>query len=87
MGYSGASIHFMREEDQHCLKNIVNETGPMIIMTDMGKLQASKHGSLPLPSILPPIETISTIVQVLKSSSIFSLGQLCEDGCNVIFTQ
>ena len=63
--------------------NIVNAPGPMVIILDAGILQANKHGSLPLPSILSIESTINTIVPVLKSSSLFSLGQVCDDVCNV----
>ena len=37
-GYSGASSHFMREEDQQCLENIINATVPMIVIPDSGTL-------------------------------------------------
>ena len=80
---SGSSIHFIREKDQHCLENIFNATGPMIIMSDAGTLQANKHVSLPLTFTLSPASTISTIVPGLKSSSMFSPSQLYEDGYNV----
>ena len=86
-GDSGISRHFMREEYQHCLEKIVDATGPMIIIPDTVTLQASKHGSLPLPSILSLSETIAKIVQGLKSSSLLSLGQLCDNGCNVILNK
>ena len=38
-GDGGASSHFMIEEYQHCLDNIVNATGPMITMPYTGTLQ------------------------------------------------
>ena len=59
----------------------------MIIMPYAGTLQANKHGSLPLPSTLSPSETIATIVPGLKSSSILSLGKLCDDVCNVLLNK
>ena len=86
-GDSGASSHFTREEDQHCLENVVNATGPMITMPDAGTLQANKHGTLPLPSILSSAATIATIVPGLKFYSMLSLGQLCGNGCNVLLNK
>ena len=86
-GDSGESIHLVIEEYQHCFDNIYNATGPMIIITDAVTLQANKHGSIPIPSTLSPAETIATIVPGLKSSSLFSLGQLCDDGCNILLNK
>ena len=56
----------------------------MIIIPDSGKLQANKHGFLPLLSTLSPASTTAIIVLGLKSYSLSSLGQLCEDGCNLL---
>ena len=61
-GDSGESSHFIREEYQHCLDNIVNTTGHIITMPEYGTLQANKHGSLPLTSTLSPEATIFTIL-------------------------
>ena len=69
------------------MDNIVNATGPMIIMPYTGTLYASKHGSIPLPSILSPEANIDTIVPGLKSYYLLSLGQLCEGGCNVLINK
>ena len=59
----------------------------MIIMPYAGTLQANKHGSLPLPSTLSPAATITIIVPDLKSSSLLSLGQLCDSGYNVLLNK
>ena len=77
----------MREEYQYCLDNIVNTTVPMIIMPDAGILQANNRGYLPLPSTLSPAEAINTIVTGLKSYSLFSLGQLCDNVFNVLINK
>ena len=77
----------MREEYQHCLEKIVNAPEPVIIIPYAGTPQEIKHGSLPLPSILSPAATTATIVPGLKSYSPFSLGQLCDNGCNVLINK
>ena len=69
------------------MENIVNTTGPIITIQDAGILQTNKHGSLPLPSILSPVATIDTLVPGLKSSYFLSLGQLCDNGCNVLLNK
>ena len=69
------------------MDNIVNAIGPMISMSDDGILQANTYGSIKLLSKIPPAATIATIVPGLKSSSLLSLGQLCDDGCNVLLNK
>ena len=67
-GDSRAYSHFMREEYQHCLENIVDAPGPMITMPDDDTFQLNKHFPLPIPSIISSAATIATIVPFLKSS-------------------
>ena len=83
----GVYIHFTREKYQNCLENIVNATGPMISMLDNGTLQSNTHGSIQLLSKIPPAATVATIVPGLKSSSLFSLVQLCDNGYNVLLNK
>ena len=59
----------------------------MITIPDSGTLQENKHVSLPLPSTLSPAATITTIVPGLKSSSLLSLGQLCDYGCSLFINK
>ena len=59
----------------------------MIIMPDNVTLHSNKHGSTSLTNTLSPAATIAKIVPGLKSYSMFSLGQLCDDGCNVILNR
>ena len=77
----------MREEDQHYLEKFLNVTGHTIIIPDYGTLQANKHAYLPLTSTLSPAEIIATIVPGLNSSSLLSMGQLCDNGCNVLLNK
>ena len=77
----------MIKEDKQCLENNVNVPGPMITMPDSGTFQAKTHGFLPLPSILSSAATTATIITGLKISSPLSFGQLCDDGCNLMFNK
>ena len=65
----------------------MNAPVPMIIIPDAGTLQASKYGSLPLPSLLSPEATISTIVSGFKIYYFLSLGELSCGGCNVLLKE
>ena len=67
--------------------DIVNETRPMIIMPVAGTLKENKHSSLPMTSTISSSATIAISVLGLKSSYMFSLGQLCGDGCNIILNK
>ena len=69
------------------MDNIVNAPGPMIIIPDTGKLQARKHISLPILRIFSPAATINTIIPGFNSSYMLSLGQLYDNGCNVLLNK
>ena len=83
-GDSGATSHFIKEEDAKCLHNIKQTRGPVITLPDASTLQATKSGILPTSSLLTDKGKRATIVPGLKTSSLIALPQLCDDGCKVI---
>ncbi len=62
-------------------------THPLYIANPNGSVMQSTHtAELPLPTI--PLEARRThVVPDLASASLFSIGQLCDSGCTVTFTQ
>ena len=81
---SGASRHYLRSEDRRVLVNIrplLN--GPHVILPDQSTIQAKESGQLPLPHVSTHAKE-AKVFQDLKSSSLLSLGQLCDDGCKAI---
>ena len=82
---SGATSHFIREEDAMCLTDIVDANGPDISLPDNSTLTATKKGILPLPAVLSTQARTASIVPGLNNSSLLSVPQLCDDGCDVLF--
>ena len=82
-GDSAASHNYWREEDKHCLTNITRAKPCDIILPNAMAIKPSHSGQLPLSTALSNQAKDATIIPKLKSSSLISLGQLCDDGCNV----
>ena len=49
-------------------------------------MHANKHGHLPIPS-LSPMSTSTHIFKDLRSPSLVSIGQICDDDCIAIFSK
>ena len=83
---SGASQHYFREKDSVCLNNIIAESGPTITLPDGGSLESKEVGNLPIEGLSKKTKKIR-ILPDLKSASLISLGQHCDDNCTVVLTQ
>ena len=79
---SGASKSFIRQQDEHILQNLNIKPGPIVALPDMSIFQATKSGSLPIPGLSKSAAT-AHVLPGLKSTSLLSLGQLCDDGCDI----
>ena len=83
---SGASKHFFRVNDSHVLDNVVDDTtGPTVMLPDMTKITANKKGTVAIPGLSMGAKTVH-ILPNLKSASLLSMGQLCDDGCEITLT-
>ena len=82
---SGASKHYFRTRDQFALRAIKNlpNGGPIVHLPNNMTMQAERVGHLPFTQ-LSDQATKTHIFDDLKSSSLISLGQLCDDGCNIL---
>ena len=84
---SAASDHYVRPKDAHCLTNITEIPSRPIILPDRSTISATHQGQLPLhPSITTHGRT-AKILPLLKSSSLISIGKLCNDNCDVTFNK
>ena len=81
---SGATSHYIRMTDADCLKNTKPYIGPAVLLPDAGSIKPSKMGQLSLSSKLSKQAQTATALPELKSSSLISLGQLCDDNCIVL---
>ena len=83
-GDSGATVHYWREADEECLKDIETCIGPAVILPNKQTILATKSGTLPLHHNLSNRAKKATILPGLKSTSLISLGQLFDDDCDVL---
>jgi hypothetical protein len=83
---SGASKHFWRWCDRGVLHNNHNAPGPPVALPDGTIIRSSALGSLPLDNLSKPSRKVQ-VFKDLTSSSLVSIGQLCDDGCVVTLTR
>ena len=81
---SGATSHYILINDEACLKNTRYYTGPVVLLPDAGSIQPSKISQLSLLSKVSKEAQTATALSELKSASLISLGQLCDDNCIVL---
>ena len=84
-GDSGATSHYITIDDaKKNLSNIKPYNGPPVTLPDSGEISPTHEGQLPLLDKLSNQAKRATALPALKSSSLVSLGQLCDDDCTVI---
>ena len=86
-GDSGASHHYFKSEDQHVLQYLKNELGPSVTQPDNTSLQSLGSWKIPISPALSSSAQHAMILTNLKSSSLISMGQLCDDGCVILLTE
>ena len=85
-GDSGASQHYFREKDLHYLTSTSSDTNNIqVSLPDSSTIQAKYKGYLPLTNKLTQ-KARSTIIFPHLHNNLLSIGQLCDDGCTVTFT-
>ena len=80
---SGASRKLLRQEDAHILRDRQFNDRPAVHLPDMTTIRSHEKLSLNIPG-LSTTENESFVLKKLKSASLLSLGQLCDDNCVVI---
>ena len=86
-GDSAASSHYWRQEDAQCLEKIQNFAGPSVLLPNRETITANQKGQLPLSSALSTRAQTAMILPQLKSASLISIGQLCDDECDVLLNK
>ena len=72
-------------DDEDVLENVHETTnGPTVTLPNGETLTSTRAGYLPLPAELSTRAKKATLLKNLKSSTLISFGQLCDDGCEVI---
>ena len=67
-----------------CLTDIKQYSGPSVILPDAKVLAQSQQGTIPISNQLSKTAQQATVLQNLKSSSLISLGQICDDQCTIV---
>jgi hypothetical protein len=82
---SGASSHFFKPEHQHILRNLHQAKNPITVcLPNNTTIQSTNTGLLPDPTnLLSTSATKTNVFPDLQSSSLISLGQLCDDDCQI----
>ena len=82
-GDSASRHHYWRQEDRKVLKNIQDSSRPSVLLPSGNLISSTQLGVLPLSSQLITNASTATILPNLKSASLISIGQLCDDSCEV----
>ena len=82
-GDSGASHHYWRKADVKCLNNVQPNKSIKVTLPNSQSISSTIQGTLPLSNELTSKAKIAVVLPNLTSSSLISLGQLCDDGCNI----
>ena len=83
-GDSAATAHYIRSQDADVLENKTNIKGPTIKQPDNTDLASEGSGTIPLSKHLSAEAQTAMIIPNLKSASLISIGQLCDDGCTAV---
>ena len=79
---SGATNHYFRPNDSSTLEHVSPANGPQIMLPNNMSLTATNVGLLPIKHLTPKGRR-AHIIPGLESASLLSMGQLCDDGCEV----
>ena len=73
-------------KDKHILHHLIKKLGPTVFLPNNESITSTASGYLPIPQLSPTSNT-THILPGLKSSSLLSLGQICDDNCIVQLTK
>ena len=82
-GDSAASHHYWRQEDVNTLSNLRKDTTAKVTLPNAEAIPSNLRGKLSLSSELSAPAQTAIVLPQLKSSSLISLGQLCDDNCDI----
>ena len=84
---SGASKNYFKPTDQHVLQNVHKiQHGPTVTFPNNATSKPTHNGNLPLQHVSSRGSS-SYILPGLTNANLVSVGQLCDDDCQVLFTK
>ena len=84
-GDSSASDNHIREEDNHCLSDVVDAISLPVLLPDKASLHGTEKGYLSFQPGLSQQACTEKVLPGLNISSLISIDKLCDDGCKVLF--
>ena len=84
---SGASQHYVRPTDIQCLRNIVTVPKSIVGLPNKTFSKITQQGLMNLDPTLTPTAQTGHVLNDLKSSTLLSAGQLCDDNCIVVLSK
>jgi hypothetical protein len=73
------------DAEQHCTNVAATCTGPTVRIAYGQTMLATKRATIPLSKELSSSATTGHIFSDVKSGSLVSIGQLCDDNCTALF--
>ena len=86
-GDSGATKHYWRLKDKDVLNNLKLFQGPNVTLPNNMSIRSTEKGNIPFSSKLSESAKDASILPGLESSSLVSLGQLCDDDCEILLNK
>ena len=81
---SGASKHYVRPQDKQCLSDIITVPPSLVGLPDKTFSEITQQGKMNLDPALSPTAQTGHVLNNLKSATLLSAGQLCDDDCTII---
>ena len=66
------------------MEDIQEYLGPSVVLPNNELISSTQKGQIPLSSLLSKTAQTASILPKLESSSLVSLGQICDDGCTIL---
>ena len=86
-GDSAASHHYWQEEDKTVLLDKKASPGPSVLLLNSESMLSTSTGIIPLSKKLSTTASTAMILPGLKSASLISIGQLCDDNYDVFLNK
>ena len=84
---SAASSHYVRPVDAHILDEVEEHEGTPVTLPDDTVIAPSHQGILPLSAALSKEAKTATVLPQLQSSTLLSMGKICDDDNLVVFNK
>jgi hypothetical protein len=85
---TGATGHYLdKQAEPHCVDVQKTNTGPSVQVAYGDNIETTTQVIVPLAAELSQLAKFGHIFDNLKSGSLVSIGQLCNDKCVALFTK